>query len=222
MNKLLLISILFIFFRFPLVAQTGIENHVPRQDDGEIKTLFKKPAHPVKLGYYISTESAYTQFDGKDVFIAGLSTGVILNHFFSIGLGANGVLNPGNLWYDNIQDSAGAYLYGGYGGVKLEFSVLPAFPVHLNFPVLIGGGGMMYNTWMNHYKDNDNFDGTTLVWDAFFVVEPGVMVELNLVKFVRIDAGISYRYAPDLRLVNTPNGLINNFNAKLSLKFGKF
>ncbi len=52
----------------------------------------------MKIGYYISPESAYTQFNGKDVFMAGLSFGAIIDHFFSVGLAANGVVNPGNLW----------------------------------------------------------------------------------------------------------------------------
>jgi hypothetical protein len=93
--------------------------------------------------------------------------------------------------------------------------------VHINFPILVGGGGLVYNTWTYHHQDY-YYDGSTIDWDAFFVVEPGVMVEMNLVKFLRLDAGVSYRYTPDLDLMNTSSGLINNFNANLSLKFGKF
>jgi hypothetical protein len=102
---------------------------------------------------------------------------------------------------------------------------MPTFPVHVNFPILIGGGGLVYNTWNiwnDDHNDGDSWDGYTIDWDAFFVVEPGVMVELNLVKFMRLDVGVSYRYTPDLDLVNTPGSLINNFNANVSLKFGKF
>jgi len=42
------------------------------------------------------------------------------------------------------------------------------------------------------------------------------------VKFFRIGVGASYRYTPDLDLVNSSKNLINQFNANLSLKFGKF
>ncbi|MCX6266746.1 MAG: hypothetical protein NTW16_05225 [Bacteroidetes bacterium] len=224
MKKILLALVLLVFSGARMMAQSEANQPSSKQDDGEIKTLFNKSDHPMKMGYYISPEFGYSQFDGRDVFLAGLSMGAIIDHFFSIGLGANGIVNPGNLWYNNIKDSSGAYLYGGYGGLKLEFRVLPSFPVHVNFPILIGGGGMVYNTWMYHHENekNNNYDGTTLDWDAFFVVEPGVMVELNLVKFMRLDAGISYRYTPDLNLFNTSSGLINNFNTNISLKFGKF
>ncbi|MCX6304628.1 MAG: hypothetical protein NT040_06655 [Bacteroidetes bacterium] len=224
MKRFLLALILLGISVFQLMAQTDAGQKPSKQDDGEIKTLFNNPQHPVSVGFYVSPEGAYTKFGDRDVFLAGLSLGAIINHYFSIGLAANGIVNPGNLWYSNIKDSAGAYLYGGYGGLKLEFKVWPSYPVHLSFPLLIGGGGMVYNTWSYHHQDqnNYNYNGTTLDWDAFFVVEPGVMVELNLLKFMRLDAGVTYRYTPDLHLVNTSSGLINNFNANLSLKFGKF
>lgn len=186
----------------------------------EIKTIFRKSDHQVRVGYFIGPEASYTQFKGRDVFIGGLSGGIILNHFFSVGLAGYGILNSQNLWYDNIQDMYGAYLYGGYGGVEFEFRILPSYPVHVNFPILIGGGGLVYNTWT--YRHNSSYDNNTLDWDSFFVVEPGVMVELNLLKFMRLDAGVSYRYTPDLDLMNTSADLINNFSVNLALKFGKF
>jgi len=54
------------------------------------------------------------------------------------------------------------------------------------------------------------------------VVQPGVRVEFNIVKFFRIGVGVSYRYMPDLELVNTSRNVVNQFNANVSLKFGKF
>ncbi|MCX6277879.1 MAG: hypothetical protein NT004_07265 [Bacteroidetes bacterium] len=208
----------------PLFAQEESKTVTSKNNDDEIKTLFKKTDHPVKIGYYIGPEFSYTQFKGRDVFLGGLSLGVILNHFFSVGLCANGIMNPGNLWYNNVDtnNSRGAYLYGGYGGVKFEFMVLPTSLVHVNFPILIGGGGLVYNTGLYHTQNHNYSGGSTLDWDSFFVVQPGVMVEINLLKFLRFDAGISYRYTPDLNLINTSSGLINNFNANVSVKFGKF
>ena len=222
--------ILVICQALPVLSQDETMSKPSGSNDGEIKTLFKKSDRPVKVGYYLGLEGAYTQFKGRDVFLGGLSLGVILDHFFSVGLAGYGILNSGNLWYDfeepqPLDAPTGAYLYGGYGGVKFEFRVFPTSPVHLNFPILIGGGGLVYSTWTYHnhdYGNYNNYNGTTIDSDAFFVVEPGIMVELNLVKFLRLDAGISYRYTPDLDLIQTSSGLINNFNANVSLKFGKF
>jgi hypothetical protein len=224
MKKQLIILIILGAFVFPMMAQTDSVQQTSKQDDGEIKTLFNKSKHPMKIGWYVGPEAGYTRFGDKNVYLAGISFGAIIDHNFSIGLGANAIANSGNLWYNNVNDTSGAYLYGGYGGLKLEFKLFPSYPVHINFPILIGGGGLAYNTWIYHCEDKDqnDYDGNTLDWDGFFVVEPGIMVEINLLKYMRLDAGVSYRYTPDLQLMNTSSGLINNFNANLSLKFGMF
>ncbi|MEI7499026.1 MAG: hypothetical protein WCK84_01150 [Bacteroidota bacterium] len=232
MKKLLLFLIMVLSQTLAVFSQDEPVSKSSATNEGEIKTLFKKSDTKIKIGYYLGPESAYTQFKGRDVFLGGLSLGVIINHFFSVGLSGYGIMNSRQLWYDNIIDTTGAYLSGGYGGVKFEFRILATSPVHVNFPILIGGGGLVYNSHnynnrdysKHNYNDNKNKkdDCSTIAWDSFFVVEPGVMIELNLLKFMRLDAGISYRYTPDLNLVNTSSGLINNFNANLSLKFGKF
>jgi hypothetical protein len=225
MKKSLFILILFLIQVLQVYCQDEPAVKSSGTDNGEIKTLFKKSDHPKNVGYYIGPEFAYTQFEGRNVFLGGLSLGVIVNHFFSVGLSAKGILNSSYLWYDFNRtpvNPLGAYLYGGYGGLKFEFKLLPTAPLHVNFPILIGGGGLTYYTGSMQNHNYDNYDGTNLDWDAFFVVEPGVMLEINLVKFMQLDVGISYRYTPDLDLMETNAGLINNFNANLSLKFGKF
>ncbi|MCK9203643.1 MAG: hypothetical protein M0P58_04290 [Bacteroidales bacterium] len=222
MKKIILLFILLSMQVFPVTAQ--IDSTVrwsSKKSDGEIKTLFSRSDHRVKVGFYIGPDAAYTQFKDRNVFLVGMSMGVIIDHFFSVGLAGCGIVNSRNLWYNDIKNGQGAYLYGGYGGLKMEFRILPSSPVHINFPILIGGGGLVYNSWT--YRNNNNYqDGESLDWDSFFVVEPGVMVELNLLKFMRLDLGLSYRYVPDLDLMNTSSGLVNNFNANIGLRFGKF
>jgi len=192
-------------------------------DSGEIRTLFKKTdsSKKVPIGWFVGPDGMYTQFKHRDVFLGGLNFGITINHFFSVGLAGNVILNSCNLWYEKIEEHQGAYLAGGYAGAFLEFTVAPKFPVHVSFPVLIGGGGLTYV--YNFYSDwNQFWDLTSLDWDAFFVVEPGVRIELNVIKAFRIFVGGSYRYTPDLELMNTSPDLINNFNGIIGLKFGKF
>jgi len=222
MKKYLTLLLLLTILQAAVVAQ---DETAAASGGDEMKTLFRKSDKPRKLdiGFYIGPEGAWTEFDGRNVFLGGLSGGAILNHNFTVGLAAYGILNSRNLWFSNVdtRDSLGAYLYGGYGGFRFEYKLFPKAPVHLSFPLTIGGGGLVYNTWA-YSSNGEDYDGSTLDWDAFFVVEPGVMLELNLVKFMRLDAGVSYRYTPDLDLMNTPAGLINKVNVNLSLKFGRF
>ena len=75
------------------------------------------------------------------------------------------------------------------------------------------------NAWSDsHYDDNEDY---THSWDSFFVLEPGLMVEMNLVKWMRLNGGISYRYAPGVAMASLPNSF-NNFSGIVTLKFGKF
>ena len=47
-------------------------------------------------------------------------------------------------------------------------------------------------------------------------------MEVNVTNMFRMGLGVSYRYAPDLDLKHVSDNLINQFNATLSLRFGKF
>jgi len=93
---------------------------------------------------------------------------------------------------------------------------------------MIAGGSMYYTRTIHHhdsafsYNSNREWHHSYISRDRFFVIEPGVRVECNVVKSLRIGLGISYRYTPDLKLKNTSSDLINQFTAKLSLRFGKF
>lgn len=231
MKRFLSILSLFLLMGSISIAQEDFSKKPDQQDQSEIKTLFHKgkPHQKPVFGYFIGPEFAFTQFTGnKNVILLGLSLGATFNHWISIGLSGYGIINSGNLTfkdlvYDDIDRKwQSANLYGGYGGLLLEFQVIPRSAVHVSFPILIGGGGLTY-MYRPDYIDHYDWGGyQTVDWDAFFVVQPGVRVEFNVVKFFRIGVGASYRYTPDLDLVNTSSSLINQFNANLSLKFGKF
>ncbi len=240
MKKILSLLFLVIFLGTIGVAQEDYSKKPETKDQDKINTLFQKGKKHKKphIGYFLGPEFAYTQFSGnKHVFLLGINMGVTFNHWVSVGLAGYGIVNSGNLkYYTQLYDDINrkeqiANLYGGYGGLLLEFTVIPRSVVHVSFPLLIGGGGLtlMYRP---DYTDKYDWGGYTNVdWDAFFVVQPGVKAEFNILKFFRIGIGVSYRYTPDLDLylkeVNKnknqiPSNLINQFNANLSLKFGKF
>jgi|WetSurSiteA1Bulk_404760.scaffolds.fasta_scaffold11705_1 hypothetical protein len=220
MKKILLLFIS-LMASLSIQAQTGTKTDTTGKGSDEIQTLFTKTG---QLGWWLSADFVWTKFDSRDVYLAGMSGGIIINHSFSLGLAGYGILNSQNLKYSGINDTADVYLYGGYGGLKLEYRIMPLKIVNIAFPLLIGGGGLTYSTWgmdNMHGNNHDNSD-FSYAWDSFFVIEPGVMVGVNLLKFMRLDAGISYRFAPGLDLPRTDGNLINSFNASISLKFGRF
>ena len=134
-------------------------------------------------------------------------------------------MNSQNLKYSGINDTADVYLYGGYGGLKLEYRLNPSKKINVAFPLIIGGGGAAYSTYghddWHKYEGDEDYD-YAYAWDSFFVIEPGVVLGINLLKFMRLDAGVSYRYAPGVELPNTSSSVFNSLNTTVSLKFGKF
>jgi hypothetical protein len=199
-----------------------------KSENNEMNTLFGKKGKTT-LGWFVGINPGYTKIDGRDAWLGGISAGLIINHNFTIGITGSGWTNRQNLFFNNIDtvngNWEGAYLEGGYGGLLLEYTLFPNSVVHVTFPLLIGGGGASYVTDNEYYElDEDECDWNhkTLDSDAFFVIEPGVRAVVNILKFLRFNAGVSYHYVPDLNLKNTSSDILNNFSATVGLKFGKF
>ena len=232
--KKFFILIIGIAMAFPLFSQEDKTEEKSSADYSEIKTLFKKPSHKSKMpvGFFVEINAGYTKFGDNNVFLPGMNVGAILNHNWSVGLSGSFLGNPGNLYYQNIyypesfSAMSGANLFGGYGGGLFEYTAFPNSVVHFSVPVMIGAG---YFTYLDdYYFGNDNnynpqyWDWNTVDWNVCFVVEPGIKLEFNIVKMLRVGLGASYRYSPNLDLINTPDDLINQFTGRFSLRFGKF
>jgi len=200
----------------------------------EIHTLFNKGSGSCKipLGYFIELNGGYSHFGHKSVFLPGISMGLILNHHWTIGLTGNFTDNPqGSHGHHSDNDSTSnrkheASLNGGYGGLLLEYTLFPKSKIHVTFPLMIGGG-IVYHSHKVHLSDsafsqNEWSDHHFSHGDHFFVIEPGVKLELNVVKNLRVGLGISYRYSPDHHHMDTSPDLLNQLTGKLSFRFGKF
>lgn len=207
----------------------GQEGSQSSNQDFEMKTLIHKDGGgKMDVGYFFEFSGGYAQFDGKNAFLPGISLGMILNHNWSFGLATTFIGNPGSLYYDNIYYltptspvMSGANLFGGYAGGLFEYTAFPSSIVHFSIPVVIGGGYFAYTDNISH--ENYNFDSWDAIdWTPSFIIEPGVKVEVNLIKMLRIGVGASYRYAANFNLVNTSDDLINGVTGRLSLRFGRF
>ncbi len=235
--KKVLVILLGLILSIPVFAQEDKTSETKTGDGSEMKTIFGNMKHGKKIpiGYYIELHGGYTRIDQRDVFLPGISGGIILNHHWSVGLTGTMIeghdLHYRNVYYDEFTlQNEGASLSGGYGGLVLEYILLPNSRIHVSFPLMIGGGNLAF------YKDNDywaddniNQNGgwnshhhSSVAQDNFFAVEPGVKVVFNVIKKLQLGLGISYRYTPDFELIRLKSTSLNQFNATLSLRFGKF
>jgi hypothetical protein len=222
MTKKIILSFFAIVINFAIQAQT--ETKQPQQKNGsdQIQTIFR---HTDPVGWWVGPEFSYTMIEEKNAFTGGISGGIIINHNFSIGLSGSGIMTSNSLSFSGINDTAKVYLYDGWGGLKLEYRLNPMNPVNVAFPLLIGGGGAAYSTWGPNDWHNSNYQdpyNDAYAWDSYFVIEPGVVIGINLLKFMRLDTGVSYRYTSGLKLPKSDKAIMNGFSANLSLKFGKF
>lgn len=196
----------------------------------EIHTLFNKGSGSCKipLGYFIEMDGGYSHFGHKSVFLPGISMGLILNHHWTIGLTGNIINNPdGSQFNHNHHDSTRmnkhrSDLSGGYGGLLLEYTLFPRSKVHVSFPLTIGSGYISH-THLAHLNDS-TVDENKWVHhgEQFFVIEPGVKLEINVIRHLRVNFGISYRYSPERDHRITSPDILNQFTGKIGLRFGKF
>jgi hypothetical protein len=207
-----------------MTVVAGNAQQESEKTNNEMQTVFGKDHQPT-VGWYVGIEQAYTQFDERDVWMGGLNFGMTIDHHFSMGLTGRGWYQRNEMYYPELTDTTGAYLEGGYGGFMLEYTLFPQKMVHLTFPVLIGAGGATYVSEDEYMEwDDDEWDTShkVLDTDAFFVIEPAVKAELNILRFMRLQAGMSYRFTDGFQMMNTSDDLMNNFTATVGLKFGKF
>ena len=188
----------------------------------EMKTIFGNQDRRISHGGYGAISVGWTQIDNKDVLTLGGRAGWLIDHHVTIGLAGKAFMNSvyiDGYWNEIGED--GFYLVGGYGGFFIEPIIAPNYPIHVSFPILIGGGGLALNdrTW-HDYTDYDYYEPYD--WDSYFVFEPGVEVELNIFRFFRIGLGASYRLTSNMHMAYVPKDMMNGFNAAVSFKFGKF
>lgn len=190
------------------------------QASNEFKTLFGD--RHVSHGGYGALTINYSQIDSKDAILIGARGAWVIGHGFALGFAGNGFLNDYS-WNPAIAGGRNVNLTGGYGGLLLEPIILPKFPVHISIPIVIGAGGIAYTSTFNPYPyDYEDFELFVEDAAAYFVVEPGVELEFNVVRFFRLAVGGYYRFTSDIRMYDTPEDVLNGWSVGITLKFGKF
>jgi hypothetical protein len=134
------------------------------------------------------------------------------NHAISLGGGGYGLVTEHEVIDPLIEEEL--YAMNGYGGFILEYTNRSYSLVHFTATSLIGAGGLMLR--------DRSFEDVSDDPDTFFVLEPGVNVEVNVTGFFRIGAGASYRITSGINRFGFSDSDFSGFNGVITLKFGKF
>lgn len=194
-------------------------------EDEPFTTVFGNQSNAV--GGYISLGLGNTIINDNNAFLGQFRLAARLGHSFSIGIAGAGFSD----WMYGLNNDRpgvspdGYNIEGGYGGLLLEPVFAPKFPVHISFPILIGAGGVAFTEdreaydWEDWEYDTERF---VLASDAYFVVEPGVELEFNLARFIRMGAGVSYRFTNAIDIDGKKEYLLNGLSCSVNLKLGVF
>ena len=186
-----------------------------------VKTLFKTPTIK-QLGLYVAPEYQYGQLKNQFTSLGGASLMLLVNQQFAFGF-------SGQRSLDQSFSPSGVsplYLHAGMGGLKMEYTPKPASAIHLSFPLFIGMGFAQADSSYTGFRTM-NSDSLMRANRAnrndYFIIQPGVTAEANVIKYVKVFAGVNYRFAFNRDNTNTlPSSTMQGFSAFAGLKIGLF
>jgi hypothetical protein len=197
---------IFIIILFTLTAIASAQEETLIKDDGE-KGGFGGPV--VK----------YTTIYDQSALLIGGRGGWIMNHSLVLGGGGYAIVNE-------IDTAAGALpgegpldIKFGYGGFEMEYIFNSMSLTHFSLYALFGAGDIHYVKDEGSVSESNHTTGES---DFVFVVEPAINAELNIVKWFRVDAGVSYRLVMDVNQVGLNSGDFSGLTAIITFKFGNF
>jgi hypothetical protein len=179
------------------------------QDQDYTQTLFKSD---VKVTELWTPEMKINSIQGQVGTLVGFYGGALINRTLLLGI-SGGV----NLGHPRVN-------YGYFGGIA-QVIINPSGLIHCSGQLLVAYGttkdyedpkeGLLDNFW--------NISGA-----PFFILEPGINLELNLSRRVSLVGGVSYRNVSGLR-ENNENVQITHLTSKdmcglninIGLKIGK-
>lgn len=173
-------------------------------------------------GWFVELPFTHAQIVEKNVFMTGISGGVIFNDVFRVGLAGRSFNSKFNrITIPGVDDGNGGYLNGSEGGLFIEPVIGNKKLVHLTIPIIIGAAYAELETKAKYPDEDNEMDNLDIDDQVYFLFKPSVQIEVNLHKNIRFGAGVGYRFTSDNRLDGVDNNL-SGISSNVSLKIGKF
>lgn len=215
MKKIFTIVLVAFFVQVGFAQEEGKEK-VKKGDD--INTIFNKDNLKFTGGYIAPEIKVGNVHEDVSMFIGG-RMGFTFNRKFSVGLAAYGLSNNSNFMDNRFSTTDPLRIGMVYGGLNMEYTLFSNSVIHFTVPVVVGATGVYV------YEDDGDFFGNEydeVENSAGFIVEPGVNVELNVFKFMRLDLGVGYRYVAETDLMYLTDADLTDLSFNATFKFGFF
>ncbi len=197
--------------------------HAAAQERVERRELFDQDV--ALTGGYFAATARFSNVLGTYATLGGFSVGVNLNEWFNVGVSCafsgSSIKNPSYRDYLRGQTSAdldGLEMRYGYAGLQFAPIILPRSAVHFHLPVMVGLGTVSYG-YPASSANSSNTDKRRIRTDGqgYVIIEPGLELEVSIIRSLRVSAGGSYIFTSELDLPYTPGDALRNFTARLSL-----
>jgi hypothetical protein len=201
-NFFALLFVLLSFWGHNALAQAD-----PQGEPQETETLF---GDLNKVGFMVAPSYSYTTIDEVGVSLFKLRGGLVLGDKITLGGFYEVSMND---FVPKSETMPGIYMdYWAAGGL-LEYTLFANKVVHATFPLQIGMGEVQ--------MDNESGDAG-LGESNFFVIEPSALLEVNLHKYLRLNAGVGYRFVGDMTYRNLTQSEVSGLQFQVGLKLGLF
>ena len=180
------------------------------------ETLYKGETEKTGFGGLVVK---YTMVKDQGAVMVGGRGGWIINHSLVLGGGGYAVVSEVDASEGVLPEEGPLDVEFGYGGFELEYVFHPNSLTHATLYALIGGGVNNYVKAVGPVTESNEQAGES---DFMFVLEPGMGGELNVARWFRLNAGVSYRIVTGVGQVGLKNGDLAGIAGTLTLKFGRF
>ncbi|MEM8893252.1 MAG: hypothetical protein AAGC88_01665 [Bacteroidota bacterium] len=216
MKRLYTLATVILFIVLPESAHC--QRYVDNDEVAEVKSLLNREND---LSGFGSIDFKITELVDSRAMILGARAGLVVNRRFLFGLAGYGIAT--NLEFDGNPDSGQIrplQLYGGYAGMLLGGMIAPQKMIHFSFPVLLGAGGVEVSDENFFPRPSDS--DYSIERSAFFVIEPGVELEINVTRVLRLAVGGSYRWVSGSDLSTLSDNDLTNWAGNFAIRFGGF
>lgn len=205
-----------------LLLSTGAEIFAQSNTNGETETLFG--GDNVHTGGYGGVEVKSGIVNGLWGLFVGGKGGAIYNKVISLGAAGYALTSNHNIngfMVDGVQTPA--LLRTGYGGLYVEYINSSDKLIHITLNTLVGAGWAGITKPFNKInKHNSDEDSWVYENGVYFIVEPGVNIDMNITSFMRIGIGGSYRIVQGLDMPIIRDADLSGLTTSITFKFGKF
>ena len=129
----------------------------------------------------------YTSISGQTGLIIGGKFGLVINKSIVLGGGFYGLTNGIKTNTIDIPSGQNVLMNLNYGGLELEYIILPGSIIHGSIEILLAGGGV-YCAVSDKSLPHNNYSK-----DDLLIYEPSINLELNTLSWLHTDLNISYR-----------------------------